>query len=83
MTDMISIQEVWNACGGNPEIKPTKEELLITLEYLDKATDIIDTCELIPKELLDSFPEINHYNYDYDDICELNSWGIQVVTANK
>jgi hypothetical protein len=35
---------------------------------------------LIPREIIDQFPEINVNNYDHDDACTLNSWGCEVVT---
>ena len=36
---------------------------------------------MIPVEILDRFPEINPSNYDHDDVCDLNSWGVEVVMA--
>jgi len=36
---------------------------------------------LVPKSLIDEFPEINPSNYDHDDACALNSWGCEVVTT--
>lgn len=35
---------------------------------------------LVPREIIDEFPEINVNNYDHDDACALNSWGCEVVT---
>jgi hypothetical protein len=35
---------------------------------------------LVPKSLIDDFPEINPSNYGHDDACALNSWGCEVVT---
>lgn len=35
---------------------------------------------LVPREIIDQFPEINVNNYDHDDACALNAWGCQVVT---
>lgn len=37
--DTISIQEAWEAAGGNPGIKATKSELLDALRMLDKVCD--------------------------------------------
>jgi len=36
---------------------------------------------LVPKEILDRFPEINPSNYDHDDACGLNAWGVELVFA--
>ncbi|MGP2493325.1 hypothetical protein ACTDI4_17070 [Mesorhizobium sp. PUT5] len=36
---------------------------------------------LVPREIIDRFPEINPSNYTHDDACELNSWGVEVVLA--
>jgi hypothetical protein len=35
---------------------------------------------LVPREIIDQFPEINVNNYDHDDACALNAWGCEVVT---
>ena len=35
----VTIQEVWEAAGGNPGIKPAKSDLLSTLRMLDAAVD--------------------------------------------
>lgn len=37
--EYISIQEAWEAAGGNPEIKATKEELLTILKLMDECVD--------------------------------------------
>lgn len=39
MTEMIALQEVWEAAGGHPEIKATKEEVLLVLNLLDQCVD--------------------------------------------
>lgn len=36
---------------------------------------------LVPVEIVDRFPEINPSNYDHDDACALNSWGVELVLA--
>ena len=36
---------------------------------------------LVPRELLDKFPELNTSNYGPDDVDELNAWGIELVLA--
>lgn len=36
---------------------------------------------LVPTEILDAFPEINPSNYDHDDACALNAWGVELVLA--
>ncbi len=36
---------------------------------------------LVPREVIDQFPEININNYDHDDACALNAWGCEVVTS--
>lgn len=37
--------------------------------------------KLVPVELIDRFPEINPSNYDHDDACTLNAWGVELVLA--
>jgi hypothetical protein len=41
-SDYISVQETWEAAGGNPGIKATKEDLLIALRLLDQVADECD-----------------------------------------
>jgi len=36
---------------------------------------------MVPVDLLDRFPELNEFNYNHDDVCELNAWGIDLVLA--
>lgn len=38
---------------------------------------------LVPREIIDQFPEININNYDHDDSCALNAWGCDVVTNSN
>lgn len=40
-----------------------------------------DGYTLVPTEILDRFPEINPSNYDHDDACALNSWGVELILA--
>jgi len=37
--------------------------------------------KLVPVEILDRFPEINQNNYNHDDVCNLNAWGVELVLA--
>lgn len=36
---------------------------------------------LVAIDRLTSFPEINPNNYDHDDVCNLNAWGVELVLA--
>ena len=36
---------------------------------------------VVPRDVLDRFPEINPSNYDHDDACRLNAWGVELVLA--
>lgn len=36
---------------------------------------------LVPLDVIDRFPEINPCNYDHDDVCALNAWGVELVLA--
>jgi hypothetical protein len=36
---------------------------------------------LVPSALIDGFPEINPSNYDHDDACALNAWGVELALA--
>lgn len=38
----LSVQEAWEAAGGNPGIKPSKVDLLDALRMLDKVCDEAD-----------------------------------------
>ena len=35
----------------------------------------------VPMEIIDRFPEINPSNYDHDNVCALNAWGVELVLA--
>ena len=35
------------------------------------------------KPIIDAFPEINPSNYDHDDACNLNAWGVELVLADE
>jgi hypothetical protein len=41
----ISIQEAWNACGGNKGINPNKQQLIDALKELDLVCDELDKLE--------------------------------------
>ena len=43
--------------------------------------DVPEGYALVPTEILDRFPELNPSNYDHDDACELNAWGVELVLA--
>ena len=38
---------------------------------------------MVPAEIVDRFPEINTSNYDHDDACALNAWGVELVLAAR
>ena len=38
---------------------------------------------MVPVEIVDRFPEINTSNYDHDDACALNAWGVELVLAAR
>lgn len=40
-----------------------------------------DGYSLVPTEILNRFPELNPSNYDHDDACAVNAWGVEVVLA--
>lgn len=46
-----------------------------------RAAPVAQPVAMIPVEILDRFPEINPSNYGHDDVCNLNSWGVEVVLA--
>lgn len=41
--ETVTVQEAWGWAGGNPGIKPTRDELKDALEELDKVCDEADT----------------------------------------
>lgn len=51
-------------------------------ELAEKRDAIPEGWVLVPKEILDRFPEINPSNYDHEDACNLNEWGIELVLAS-
>ena len=40
-----------------------------------------DEWVMVPREIVDRFPEINPSNYGHDDACHLNSWGVELVQS--
>lgn len=40
-----------------------------------------DTQAVVPREILDRFPEINLSNYGHYEACRLNEWGVELVLA--
>jgi len=36
---------------------------------------------MVPREIVDRFPEINLANYDDDEVRDLNNWGIEIVSV--
>lgn len=67
--------------------RPVPETDLHTAEQLAEAYEagklagIPEGYVLVPKEILDRFPEINPSNYAHEDACNLNEWGIELVLA--
>lgn len=47
-----------------------------TLASLRAGTHVV-----VAVEILDRFPEINPSNYNDEDVCALNNWGVEVVLA--
>jgi hypothetical protein len=41
-TETMTLQDVWEAAGGNPGIKPTREEVIEALRQLDEVCDECD-----------------------------------------
>ena len=41
-TVMISVQEAWEAAGGNPDVKATRAQLIYELQLLDSVCDDLD-----------------------------------------
>ena len=46
--DLISIQAAWEAAGGNPGIKPTKQDLIEALGMLDRVCEEADRATPAP-----------------------------------
>lgn len=57
------------------------EQLLTEAYEAGKRDAIPEGWVLIPKEILDRFPETDPRNYDHDDVCSLNDWGVELVLA--
>jgi hypothetical protein len=51
--DSISIQEAWEAAGGNPGIKATRDDSLIALQDLDAAVDELSAAPAERRETAD------------------------------
>lgn len=48
---------------------------------VDAAHPIPTDMVLVPREVLDRFPEINPSNCDHEDACALNAWGVELVLS--
>jgi hypothetical protein len=46
---IITVQEAWEAAGGNPRIKASKEDLITALQLLDKVCDETESRQLKEK----------------------------------
>jgi hypothetical protein len=74
--------------GGRPTITPLTAYILPTGTALFAAPiptpeDVRDAALYRNiKPIIDQFPEINPSNYDHDDVCRLNAWGIELVLAD-
>ena len=68
--------------GDTYEQAKAKLDNLIGL-HVDIATDpaVNGGWKLVPVEILGRFPEINQNNYNHDDVCNLNAWGVELVLA--
>lgn len=51
-SELVSVQEAWEAAGGNPGIKATKAQLLLALKSMDEAIDSLQSrTALTPAEI--------------------------------
>lgn len=70
--------EAFDGCAPMREVPMIVEALRAALAA--PQAEPINDLVMVPRELIDRFPEINPSNYDHDDACELNAWGCEVVT---
>lgn len=62
-----------------PTILRSMQARIEELESRTPPAQVPDGFVLVPRELLDRFPEINLANYGQDEVDALNAWGIEVV----
>jgi hypothetical protein len=56
--DTVPIQEAWEAAGGNPGIKPTRDELISALQLLDEVCDEADAAPVSVAEPVASMADM-------------------------
>lgn len=75
---------------GKELIKEQELNSTLLLERNQLATLQTQNAELLAdaeryrniKPIIDQFPEINPSNYDHDDVCHLNAWGVELVLSD-
>jgi hypothetical protein len=75
------VLHAWDTTTHNKSADGMLAEEMETLRAAIEQALVLDGWRWVPAKLLDKFPEINTSNYDHDDACELNAWGIEVVLA--
>lgn len=74
------VGEVWVGNDLGSAIDRATDQLAAAPEYKPLPAASSEAM-MVPKEILDRFPEINPSNYDHDDVCALNAWGVEVMLA--
>jgi hypothetical protein len=79
----VATVEVWNQGGSGEFVTAEGINKLPhgTKLYAHQPKAVLDGYALVPSDLLDEFPEINVSNYDHDNVCKLNAWGVEVVLS--
>ena len=82
--DDFGVPDFVHACyvdltGGQLPFPDNAE--VIPLFTQTPAPSAVEGWTLVPTEILDAFPEINPSNYDHDDACRLNAWGVELVLS--
>ena len=83
---VVAICNNCDASAPESRVIPNDEEKtreLALVEWNRRASParVPEGYAIVPVEILDRFPEINPSNYDHDNACALNAWGVELVLA--
>lgn len=74
-SETLTVQEVWDTCGGNPGVNPTKADLLVYLKLMDQVRDEAD-------EALKVQPVVDVKSQDADPVGVIQAGNIKKATSN-
>jgi hypothetical protein len=86
MTDIVDYVNGLKSLSGLRVLTAEQSDFLFdAADEIERLRNVAQSVKLgdfylVPREIIDQFPEINVNNYDHDDACALNAWGCEVVT---